>query len=178
MSSTTTNHIDPVTGEYNGPAFDEHDKRYLRVAAILALITAVEIAASYIEGLKGGALAAVLMTFGLVKFVAVAAEFMHLKFDQVVLRRLFVMGAILASFCYIAILTAMGALETPRLVLPAHWLIFLAGATVAIVMWVVPGEKAAGHDHDDHGHGDHDSGDHGHGDHSGHDHADHSHASH
>jgi Na+/phosphate symporter len=162
MSSGTT-HIDPVTGEYNGPAFDDHDKRYLRVAAILGVITAAEIAMSYVkffEG-KGGLLAAILMSMGLVKFVTVAGEFMHLKFDKPIVKRLFVVGAILASFCYTAVLTAMGALRTPRALLPIHWWVFLIGAAIAIVVWVVPHKSAEhdhdhdGPDHDDHGHAAH-----------------------
>jgi Na+/phosphate symporter len=162
MSSGTT-HIDPVTGEYNGPAFDDHDKRYLRVAAILGVITAAEIAMSYVkffEG-KGGLLAAILMSMGLVKFVTVAGEFMHLKFDKPIVKRLFVVGAILASFCYTAVLTAMGALRTPRALLPIHWWVFLIGAAIAIVVWVVPRKSAEhdhdhdGPDHDDHGHAAH-----------------------
>jgi cytochrome c oxidase subunit IV len=153
--STGTTHIDytdPVTGEYNGPAFDEHDKRYLRVAAILGVLTAVEIVMSYVkffEG-KGGLLAAVLMSMGAVKFVIVAGEFMHLKFDKPIVKRLFVVGAILACFCYTAVLTAMGALHTPRALLPIHWWVYLVGSIIAIVVWVVP-RKGADHDHDDHG---------------------------
>jgi cytochrome c oxidase subunit IV len=164
MSSGTT-HIDPVTGEYNGPAFDDHDKRYLRVAAILGVITAVEIAMSYVkffEG-KGGLLAAILMSMGLVKFVTVAGEFMHLKFDNPIVKRLFTVGAILACFCYTAVLTAMGALRTPRALLPIHWWVFLIGAAIAVVVWVIPRKSADGdhadsdhdHDHPDHGHAAH-----------------------
>jgi cytochrome c oxidase subunit IV len=156
MSSGTThpNYTDPVTGEYNGPAFDEHDKRYLRVAAILGVITGVEIVMSYVkyfEG-KGGLLAAVLMSMGAVKFVIVAGEFMHLRFDKPIVKRLFVVGAVLACFCYIAVLTAMGALRTPRALLPIHWWVYIIGSLIAIVVWVVPRKGAA--DHDDHDHSD------------------------
>ncbi len=169
MSSGTT-HIDPVTGEYNGPAFDDHDKQYLRIAAILGVITAIEIATSYVKYLekRGGLLAAVLMSMGALKFVLVAGEFMHLKFDKPVLKRLFVVGGILASFCYIAVLTAMGALHTPRAILPIHWIVFLVLSIVALVTWVVPRRAADGHDHDhDHDAHDHDVHDH---DHDAHDH--------
>lgn len=163
MSSGTT-HIDPVTGEYNGPAFDEHDKQYLRIAAILGVITAIEIAMSYVKYLeeRGGLLAAVLMSMGALKFVLVAGEFMHLRFDKPVLKRLFVVGGILAGFCYIAVLTAMGALETPRAIIPVHWLIYMVLSAIAIVIWVVPRRNIT----DDHGHDhDHDAHDHAHGDH-------------
>lgn len=165
MSSGTT-HIDPITGEYNGPAFDDHDKQYLRIAAILGVITAVEIACSYVKYFeeRGGLLAAVLMSMGALKFVLVAGEFMHLRFDKPVLKRLFVVGGILASFCYVAVLTAMGALHTPRAILPIHWLIFLVLSIIAIVVWVVP-RRASGHDHDAPGHDGHD-----------HSHDDHAHA--
>ncbi len=162
MSSGTTN-IDPITGEYNGPAFDDHDKQYLRIAAILGVITAIEIAFSYVKYFeeRGGLLAAVLMSMGALKFVLVAGEFMHLKFDKPILKRLFVVGGLLAGFCYVAVLTAMGALQTPRAILPVHWLIYLVLAIIAIVIWVVP-RRASGHDHDAH---DHDGHDHSHDDH-------------
>jgi cytochrome c oxidase subunit IV len=161
--STGTTHIDPVTGEYNGPAFDEHDKQYLKIAAILGVITAVEIVMSYIKYFeeRGGLLAAVLMSMGMLKFVLVAGEFMHLRFDKPILKRLFVVGGILALFCYIAVLTAMGALQTPRAILPIHWWVFIVGSAIAIVIWVVPRRGAADHgdaahsDHADHGHAAH-----------------------
>jgi cytochrome c oxidase subunit IV len=160
--STGTTHIDPVTGEYNGPAFDEHDKQYLKIAAILAVITAVEIAMSYIKYFeeRGGLLAAVLMSMGMLKFVLVAGEFMHLRFDKPILKRLFVVGGILAVFCYIAVLTAMGALKTPRAILPVHWWVFIVGSLIAIVIWVVPRKGSADldrseADQSDHGHAAH-----------------------
>jgi cytochrome c oxidase subunit IV len=161
--STGTTHIDPVTGEYNGPAFDEHDKQYLKIAAILGVITAAEIVMSYIKYFedRGGLLAAVLMSMGLLKFVLVAGEFMHLRFDKPVLKRLFVVGGILAVFCYTAVLTAMGALKTPRAILPVHWWVFLVGSLIAIVIWVVPRKGGAAElDHNnadtsDHGHAAH-----------------------
>jgi cytochrome c oxidase subunit IV len=150
MSSASTH--TSASGEYTGPAFDDHDKRYLRIAAILGVITAIEIACSYINGLKGGLLAAVLMSFGFVKFVLVAGEFMHLKFDNQLLKKLFLMGAILAAFCYIAVLTAMGALRTPRFVLPVHWLVYIVASAILIAVWIVPRNSGdtEGHDHADH----------------------------
>ena len=164
MSSASTH--TPTTGEYNGPAFDDHDKRYLRIAAILGVITGIEIGCSYINGLKGGLLAAILMSLGFLKFALVAAEFMHLKFDNKLLKKLFLMGAILAAFCYIAVLTAMGALQTPRFILPIHWLVYIVVATVLIAVWIVPHGGDSAHD-DAHDH-----------DHAGHDHADHAGHSH
>jgi uncharacterized membrane protein YdcZ (DUF606 family) len=96
-----------------------------------------------------------------VKFVLVAGEFMHLKFDTPLFKRLFVVGAILAGFCYTAVLTAMGALETPRAVIPVHWWIFLVGSVAAIVIWVIP-RKGTSIDTDEHTAGHADQADHGH----------------
>ncbi len=56
------------------------ETQYWIVFAILAVITAVEVAWSYI-GLSGPALVVPLLIMMLVKFVLVAGVFMHLYFD-------------------------------------------------------------------------------------------------
>ena len=82
-------------------AHDDHptEKKYWVIALILAIITAVEVALSYID--LGNAVAPLLLVGMAMKFFIVAAYFMHLKFDSRVTRRLFISGLSLAVFCYL-----------------------------------------------------------------------------
>jgi cytochrome c oxidase subunit 4 len=78
--------------------------KYIKVALILAAITAVEVGFSYWHAVKS-IVAPVLVTMSIVKFAIVALYFMHLKFDSRLFRRLFVAGLALAIFCFTAVLT-------------------------------------------------------------------------
>jgi cytochrome c oxidase subunit 4 len=91
------------------PAEHEHpsEKQYYVVALILAVVTALEVAAYYITSLPDDALVILLAIFAVVKFVMVVLYFMHLKFDSPVFRRLFMAGMGLAIAVYIATLAAM-----------------------------------------------------------------------
>ena len=78
------------------------DATYIKVAAFLTIVTAIEITLSY---LKIGLLTnPVLVVLAIIKFSAVAMFFMHLRFDNRVLRRLFVTGIVLAGFVYLVVL--------------------------------------------------------------------------
>jgi cytochrome c oxidase subunit 4 len=91
------------------PAEHDHpsEKQYYVVALILAVVTALEVAAYYITGLSDDVLVILLAIFAIVKFVMVVLYFMHLKFDSPVFRRLFMAGMGLAIAVYIATLAAM-----------------------------------------------------------------------
>ena len=78
--------------------------KYIKVALVLAAITAVEVAFSYWEAVEG-ILAPSLIAMSVVKFAIVVLYFMHLKFDSRLFRRLFVAGLCLAVFCFTAVLT-------------------------------------------------------------------------
>lgn len=96
---TTTEHAAPAV------AHDEHDdhpteKKYWVIALILAVITAVEVALSYVD--LGDGVAPLLLIGMVMKFFIVASYFMHLKFDSKMARRLFISGLSLALFCYLA----------------------------------------------------------------------------
>jgi len=82
-------------------AHEEHitEKKYWVIALILAVITAVEVALSYID--LGNAVAPMLLIGMVAKFFIVASYFMHLKFDSRAARRLFISGLSLALFCYL-----------------------------------------------------------------------------
>ncbi len=97
----TTTHAAPAADEH-----DEHDdhpteKKYWVIALILGVITAVEVALSYVD--LGNAVAPLLLIGMVMKFFIVASYFMHLKFDSKMARRLFISGLSLALFCYLAL---------------------------------------------------------------------------
>jgi cytochrome c oxidase subunit 4 len=83
------------------------DAQYMKIAGVLAVITAVEVAVSYIKGL-GDTSAPLLIALAAVKFFLVGSWFMHLRFDNPVLRRLFVTGIILAICVYIIVFLLLG----------------------------------------------------------------------
>jgi cytochrome c oxidase subunit IV len=73
--------------------------KYVGIAILLGVITAVEVALYYIE-MAEWLVVSFLMVLAVLKFTLVGAFFMHLKFDSPMLRRLFVTGIILAGVVY------------------------------------------------------------------------------
>ena len=76
---------------------------YIRIAVILAAVTAVEVAVFYIEALRPF-LAPILLTLSALKFGLVAAFYMHLRFDNRLYRYLFILGLFVATSILIALL--------------------------------------------------------------------------
>ena len=76
---------------------------YLRVAAILGVLTAVEVWLSY-SGITGGLLITALILASITKFVMVLAYFMHLKYDDWRYGRFFLMGIVGATTLYMIVL--------------------------------------------------------------------------
>jgi cytochrome c oxidase subunit IV len=146
-----------VEPEYHGPALDAHDKQYIGIGFGLAVLTAVEVVLYSVEKsgkISGGANTWTLLVLAFIKFAIVAAFFMHLKLDNPIFRRLFVVGAVLAGFCYMAVLTAFG-------IFPNAWISWIAYVGFSIVALALgmrskPGAQA----HDDHSHDDHAGHDH------------------
>ena len=104
----------PDAGAVTDEATPEHDPtapdhahpdelEYIKVALVLAVVTAIEVAIYYVPALEG-ALVPILLLLSLIKFVLVVLWFMHLRFDSRIFRRLFVAGVILALFCYVIVL--------------------------------------------------------------------------
>jgi cytochrome c oxidase subunit 4 len=83
--------------------------KYVGIAVVLAVITAIEVALYYLD-LPNGVLVALLLGLAFLKFSMVAAYFMHLKFDSRLLRRLFVTGIVLAAAVYTVALLTLGLL--------------------------------------------------------------------
>jgi cytochrome c oxidase subunit 4 len=82
------------------------DRNYVEIAAILAVITAAEVGMSYAD-VSAKVFIPALLVMMAAKFFIVVAWFMHLRFDHVLFRRLFVAGLVLAVAVYMAFLTAM-----------------------------------------------------------------------
>ena len=87
-------------------AHEEHgmsNAGYVRIALILAAITALEVSTYYVD--FGPLFMPALMVMMVVKFVMVVSYFMHLKFDKRVFSVLFYAGLFLAIFVYAAALS-------------------------------------------------------------------------
>ena len=84
--------------------------QYWKLAVVLAVLTAVEVAMFYIDReLELGALnALILITLALLKFVIVVGWYMHLRFEKPMLNRFFTAGFILATSLYLVVLTSLG----------------------------------------------------------------------
>ena len=102
-------HVEPAEdhGDHGG---HPSEAQYVKIALILAAITAAEVGLFYTK-FSQALTNATLLVMAAVKFIVVAAYFMHLKFDNKILRRLFITGFVLASFCYIAYLLTLGVFQ-------------------------------------------------------------------
>ena len=78
------------------------DAGYIKIALILAAITALEVSTYYVD--FGPLFMPSLMIMMVVKFVMVVSYFMHLKFDSKIFSVLFYTGLGLALFVYIVAL--------------------------------------------------------------------------
>ena len=105
---TTEHHTHPTLGEdltadeYGEGHHGATDKQYIIIAAILALITAMEVTISYVH--IGPVFLPVLLILMAAKFVTVVSYFMHLKFDNKIFSFMFYMGLTLAIVVYCAAL--------------------------------------------------------------------------
>ena len=80
------------------------DLKYIKIAAILAALTAIEVL-TYTFDITGGALVAIVIPLMIIKFVIVAGYFMHLKFDSKLFTTMFVAGLAFAVAVYSVLLT-------------------------------------------------------------------------
>jgi cytochrome c oxidase subunit IV len=92
-------------GEQHPVVAEEHahpgPRQYVLIAIVLVILTAVEVATSYLEGhANSNVLIVALATMAAVKFYLVAAWYMHMKQDKSFFRRAFTGGIILACFVY------------------------------------------------------------------------------
>ena len=81
---------------------------YFKVAAVLTVVTALEIVIIYIRR-AAPILVPLLLTMSVAKFALVVMFFMHLRYDSRVLTLLFVAPIVLATAIMIALTTLHGA---------------------------------------------------------------------
>ena len=125
MSADANTVTVPHTADHTDGHAHPTDKLFVKTAIILAAVTAVEVAWSYLpwddwgDGKAlylfevGGLLA--MMGF---KFFVVASVFMHLKFDSKILTRSFYAGLALAVAVYMAVLATFEFFTGAGSVLP------------------------------------------------------------
>ena len=82
------------------------DLYYVRIAIALAIVTGLEVAISYL-GMPTPIEITLLLVLMAIKFVVVAANFMHLKFDDKLLTRIFYAGLFTAVAVYLVALTSL-----------------------------------------------------------------------
>lgn len=80
-------------------------RQYVLIAVVLVVVTAAEVAVSYLEGdVADGLIIAILLVMAAVKFFLVAAWYMHLRTDLAIFRRMFLVGLVGATIVYAATL--------------------------------------------------------------------------
>ena len=82
MSIVTDTPADALVVEEEDRHDHPSDLLYVKIALILAVITAVEVGTYFIEEASATLLLVVLLPMMMVKFLIVAGYFMHLKFDS------------------------------------------------------------------------------------------------
>ena len=99
----------PVVHEPEGAHDHPSAGKYIFIAVILTIITAVEVAIYYVPAIKGSLpmLGGLLVVLAVAKFVLVVGYYMHLKFDNKLFSWLFVGGLIAA----VATLIGLWALQ-------------------------------------------------------------------
>jgi cytochrome c oxidase subunit 4 len=73
---------------------------YIKIAVILAVVTALEVGAYYVTEIPRALFSILLLVMMTVKFSLVVLWFMHLRFDSRLFRRLFFVGVTLAILVY------------------------------------------------------------------------------
>jgi cytochrome c oxidase subunit 4 len=85
-----------------GEVHEVTEKQYIIIALMLAVLTALEVAATEID--IGVALVPALLVMMAVKFFVVVSYFMHLKFDNRLFSVMFYLGLALAVTLYAVVL--------------------------------------------------------------------------
>ena len=75
-------------------------KRYVQIAIVLGILTAIEIALYYTEDIVGVFTDTILIILAVGKFIIVVGWFMHLRFENKMVNRFFAGGMILALFLF------------------------------------------------------------------------------
>jgi cytochrome c oxidase subunit 4 len=86
-------------------------KQYIRIAALLAVLTGVEVGLYYLEAgvdaVTTSMTSPALLVLAAVKFLVVVGWFMHVKFEKPLVSRFFAIGFVIAIGVYAVVLTEM-----------------------------------------------------------------------
>lgn len=86
--------------------------QYVVIAVVLCVITAFEIGLYYLEGsIPDGLIIGLLLASAILKFFLVASWYMHLKTDQVIFRRFFLIGIFAAVILFFIVLLTLHVFE-------------------------------------------------------------------
>lgn len=86
-------------------------RQYVIIFVVLAIVTALEVAVSYLDGdVNSNLLILILAAMAAAKFVLVVSWYMHTKFDLPLFRRLFTVGLVGATIVYVVMLTSMAVM--------------------------------------------------------------------
>jgi caa(3)-type oxidase subunit IV len=98
IEQTDAAEADDHADEHHGPT----DAFFVKTAIVLSIMTALEVAASYVE--LGPFFLPILIGLMLIKFFAVVLIFMHVKYDKAIFGQMFYMGLGLAVIVYVVAL--------------------------------------------------------------------------
>ena len=87
---------------------------YWVIGVILTVVTAMEIAAYYIEDTLGGAAAPIIIVLSALKFVLVVMFYMHLKYDSKLFTGFFVFPMALAALVIVGLILLYHVLHPLR----------------------------------------------------------------
>ncbi len=114
VATATTGH--PEHADHGGEVHESHDRMYVKIACILAVLTFLEML-TYFESIWPDGVeryfAAVLLVLMGIKFYLISAYFMHLRWDKPVLKRVFITGIVIAVVVYLIMLTAFNFWSGP-----------------------------------------------------------------
>jgi cytochrome c oxidase subunit IV len=101
--ASTHQQIDELHAEEHHPS----PRQYVKVAIVLFIVTALEVAIYYIPAINSrpALLVSLLIVFGIFKFSLVVLWFMHLKFDSPLFKRLFVTGIAFAVIVFAIVIS-------------------------------------------------------------------------
>lgn len=139
-------------------AHDNHvsDWVYVKVAAVLAVMTAIEVFMHFesVHQLSDTMITIILVVLMVLKFAIVAAYFMHLKYDNAWFTKMLGAGLVLAYPVYMVMAYAMGFLSSWGWVAKV---LLIAVPTVIGAIWLLFAWKGGDAEHADHpadqGHG-------------------------
>lgn len=93
---TTSAHVEVAEDHPHHPT----PRQYVLIAVVLVVVTAIEIATSYIDTGRSNLIIIALFVMAAIKFYLVAAWYMHMKVDQPFFRRIFIVGLVGAAIVY------------------------------------------------------------------------------